>query len=55
MAECDPVGSDNHEDLGEGTSEDIKYCPLRATQTWEEVKISSDLNQDQQREVRDLL
>ena len=55
VAECDPVSIDNHEYLGKSTCEDIKYCPLRATQTWEDVKISSDLNQDQQREVRDLL
>ena len=30
-------------------------CPLRATQTWKDVKISTDLNEDQQREVRQLL
>ena len=39
----------------EERSDDIKYCPLRATQTWKDVKISTDLNDDQQREVRQLL
>ena len=39
----------------EERSDDIKYCPLRATQTWKDVKISTDLNEDQQREVIQLL
>ena len=42
-------------DTCEERSDDIKYCPLRATQTWEDVKISADLSEDQQREVRQLL
>ena len=42
-------------DTCEERSDDIKYCPLRATQTWKDVKISTDLNEDQQREVRQLL
>ena len=42
-------------DACEERSDDIKYCPLRATQTWKDVKISTDLNEDQQREVRQLL
>ena len=31
VPECDPVSSDNHEDLGESTREDITYCPLNWT------------------------
>ena len=42
-------------DTCEERSDDIKYCPLRATQTWKDVKISKDLNEDQQMEVRQLL
>ena len=38
----------------EEMSDDIKYCPIRATQTWEDVNISADLNEGQQREVRKL-
>ena len=32
-------------DTCEERSDDIKYCPLRATQTWKDVKISTDLNE----------
>ena len=39
-------------DTCEERSDDIKYCPLRVTQTWEDAKINADLNEDQQREVR---
>ena len=42
-------------DTCEERSDDIKYCPLRATQTWEDVKISADLSEDKQREVKQLL
>ena len=42
-------------DICEERSDAIKYCPLRATQTWKEVKISTVLNEDKQREVRQLL
>ena len=52
MAENDSL---EEPDTCEERSDDIKYCPLRATQTWEDVKISTDLNEDQQREVRQLL
>ena len=52
MAEND---SPEETDACEERSDDIKYCPLRATQTWKDVKISTDLNEDQQREVRQLL
>ena len=52
MAENDSL---EETDTCEERSDDIKYCPLRATQTWKDVKISIDLNEDQQREVRQLL
>ena len=52
MAENDSL---EETDTCEERSDDIKYCPLRATQTWKHVKISTDLNEDQQREVRQLL
>ena len=52
MAENDSL---EETDTCEERSDDIKYCPLRATQTWKDVKISTDLNEDQQREVRQLL
>ena len=52
MAENDSLVE---KDSCEERSDDIKYCPLRATQTWKDVKISTDLNEDQQREVRQLL
>ena len=52
MAENDSL---EETDTCEERSDDIKYCPLRATQTWKDVKISTDLNDDQQREVRQLL
>ena len=52
MAENDSLDGP---DTCEERSDDIKYCPFRATQTWEDVKISTDLNEDQQREVRQLL
>ena len=52
MAENDSL---EERDTCEERSDDIKYCPLRATQTWKDVKISTDLNEDQQREVRQLL
>ena len=52
MAENDSL---EETDACEERSDDIKYCPLRATQTWKDVKISTDLNEDQQREVRQLL
>ena len=52
MAENDSL---EEPDTCEERSDDIKYCPLRATQTWEDVKISADLSEDQQREVRQLL
>ena len=48
-------GSLEKPDTCEERSDDIQYCPLRATQTWEDVKISADLNEHQQREVRQLL
>ena len=51
MAENDSL----EEHTCEERSDDIKYCSLRATQTWEDVKISTYLNEDQQREVRQLL
>ena len=51
MAENDSL---EETDTCEERSDDIKYCPLRATQTWKDVKISTDLNEDQQREVRQL-
>ena len=41
-------------DPSEERSDDIKYCPLRATQAREDVKISTDVNENQQREVRQL-
>ena len=34
-------------DTGEERSDAIKYLPFRATQTWEDVKISTDINEDQ--------
>ena len=51
------AGNDSLEepDTCEERGDDIKYCPLRATQTWEDVKISTDINEVQQREVRQLL
>ena len=52
MAENDSL---EETDTCEERSDDIKYCPLRATQTWKDVKISTDLNEDQQRDVRQLL
>ena len=52
MAENDSL---EETDTCEERSDDIKYCPLRATQTWKDVKIGTDLNEDQQREVRQLL
>ena len=52
MAENDSL---EETDTCEERSDDIKYCPLRATQTWKDVKISTDLNEDLQREVRQLL
>ena len=52
MAENDSL---EEPDTCEERSDDIKYCPLRATQTWEDVNISADLSEDQQREVRQLL
>ena len=52
MAENDSL---EETDAREERSDDIKYCPLRATQTWKDVKISTYLNEDQQREVRQLL
>ena len=52
MAENDSL---EETDTCEERSDDIKYCPLRATKTWKDVKISTDLNEDQQREVRQLL
>ena len=52
MAENDSL---EETDTCEERSDGIKYCPLRATQTWKDVKISTDLNEDQQREVRQLL
>ena len=52
MAENDSL---EETDTCEERNDDIKYCPLRATQTWKDVKISTDLNEDQQREVRQLL
>ena len=52
MAENDSL---EETDTCEERSDDIKYCPLRATQTWKDVKISTHLNEDQQREVRQLL
>ena len=52
MAENDSL---EETDTCEERSDDIKYCPLRATQTWKDVKISTDLNEDQQMEVRQLL
>ena len=36
-------------------NDDIKYCQLRDTQTWEDVKISKDLTEEQRHEVRELL
>ena len=33
----------------------MNNCPLRTIQIWEDIKISSDIDQDQYREVRDLL
>ena len=42
-------------DTREERSDYIKCCPLRATQTWKDVKISEYLNEDHQREVRQLL
>lgn len=55
MAECDPSKNGADEYLGEGTCDDMKYCSLMATQTWDDVKISPGLQQYQQREMRDLL
>ena len=52
MAENDSL---EETDTCEERSDDIKYCPLRATQTWKDVIFSTDLNEDQQREVRQLL
>ena len=39
----------------EERSDDIKYCPLRATQTWGDVKSSADISGHQQMGVRQLL
>ena len=52
MAENDSL---EETDTCEERSDDIKYCPLRATQTWKDVIFSTDLNEDQQREVIQLL
>ena len=43
MAENDSL---EEPDTCEERSDDIKYCPLRATQTLEDVKISTDINED---------
>ena len=51
MAEHDSLAEP---DPSEERCDDIKYCPLRATQAREDIKISTDLNEDQHREVRQL-
>ena len=49
------VSSIEEDNDGVEENDDIKYCQLRDTQTWEDVKISKDLTEEQRHEVRELL